>query len=194
MEMNIPSENLFLTRTKASAKRLEQTSPTQPAGRSKRRTARSVSLALALISLAALAPSRLLVPSAIAAEESCASCEKKVTFSGDFVHRRAPAQVVIEGAPTGTDDYYREGIFGADFNATISGLPEGRYTITIGVVDAGMDNTNTGQRVFDISAGDRSLVKGLDIVAAAGGANKVHFVSGTVQHPGRYPWPSNRSN
>ena len=124
----------------------------------------------------------LSVPAAFAAEESCASCDKKVIFGGDFIHRRAPNRITIEGAPPGMENYYREGIFGSSFTATIPDLPEGRYTIIVGVMEAETDITDAGPRVFDISVGEQVLAKGLDIVAAAGGSNKVHFVSGTVQH------------
>ena len=137
-------------------------------------------LFLAVISVVSLAS--LWLGGAIAAEESCASCGKKVIFSGDFVHRRVSGRAAIEGAPAGTEEYYREGIVGTNFTATISGLPDGRYSIIVGVMESGMDNTNAGQRVFDISVGDQVLAKGLDIFAAAGGTNKVYFVSGTVQH------------
>ncbi len=119
---------------------------------------------------------------AFAAEESCASCDKKVSFSGDFVHRRTPGRGAIEGAPAGAEEAYREGIFGSNFTATIFGLPEGKYTIMVGMMEAGSDNTNIGRRVFDISVRDQVLAMDLDIVAAAGGANKVHFVNGTVEH------------
>jgi hypothetical protein len=64
---------------------------------------------------------------AFGAEETCSSCGKRVIFSGDFVHRRAFGQTAIEGAPAGTENYYREGIVGSNFTATIAGLPDGRY-------------------------------------------------------------------
>ena len=48
-----------------------------------------------LLVVAALAVSK----PATAAEESCASCDRKVTFSGPFVHRRAPSRGAIDGAP-----------------------------------------------------------------------------------------------
>jgi beta-glucosidase len=132
------------------------------------------------ITLAALAS--LERTPAVAAEETCVSCDRKVSFSGDFVHRRAPARITIEGVPAGTDESYREGIFGSNFTATIPGLPDGKYTIIVGVMEAGTDNTNTGQRLFDISVGDQVLAKDLDIIAAASAANKVHFVTGTIDH------------
>jgi beta-glucosidase len=137
----------------------------------------TIKFLIAIASLASLWPA-----AAFAAEESCASCDKKVSFSGDFVHSRTFSRAALEGAPAGLEDYYRESIYGPNFTATISGLPDGRYTVTVGLVEASTDFTNTGQRVFDISAGDQVLAKGLDIIARAGGPNKVIFVSGTVEH------------
>jgi beta-glucosidase len=137
----------------------------------------ALKLSITAATLASLGPTP-----ALAAEESCATCDKKVSFSGDFVHRRAPARSAIEGAPAGTEESYREGIFGSNFTATISGLPDGKYTIIVGMIEASSDNTNIGSRVFEISVRDQVLAMDLDIVAAAGGANKVHFVNGTVDH------------
>ena len=42
--------------------------------------------------------------------------------------------------------------------------------------------TNAGERVFDITVGDQSLARNLDIIGAEGGPNRVHFVSGTIDH------------
>ena len=137
----------------------------------------ALKLSVALAALASLGRTP-----AFAAEESCASCDKKVSFNGDFVHRRAPGRGGIDGAPAGTEDSYREGIFGSNFTATISGLPDGKYTIIVGMMEASSDNTNTGQRVFSVSVGDQVLAKDLDLIVAAGGANKVHFVNGNVDH------------
>ena len=106
----------------------------------------------------------LLAPALFAAEESCASCERKVSFSGDFVHRRVSGRIALAGAPAGLEDYFREGIYGTNFTATISGLPEGRYVITVGVVEeAGEGTANAGERVFDISVGDQALAKGVTV-------------------------------
>ena len=139
-------------------------------------------MALMAISAVTLASVWHCAPSC-AVEESCASCEKKVSFSGDFVHRRVPGRIVIAGAPAGMDDLYREGIYGPDFTATISGLPDGRYTITVGVVEeVGSDSANAGERVFDISVGDRALAKGVSVSPGAGGTNQIQFASGSIQH------------
>jgi len=140
------------------------------------------SFALAMAVMASIATLLLFVPAALAAEETCSACSKKVTFSGDFVHSRALGRAALEGAPAGLEENFRESISGPNFTATISGLPDGKYIVTVGVVEAGTDLTNTGQRVFDISTGDQILAKGLDIIARAGGPNKVIFVSGTVDH------------
>ena len=140
-----------------------------------------ISTALKLSITAPLLASLAQTP-AFAAEESFAFGDRKVSFSGDFVHRRAPGGMTIEGAPAGIEESYREGIVGSSFTAAISGLPDGKYTIIVGVMEASYDTTNTGQRVFDISVGDQVLAKGLDIIAAAGGANKVRLVTGAIDH------------
>ena len=131
------------------------------------------SSALKLSVTAAILAGIWLAP-AFAAEEGCSSCDKKVTFSGDFAHRGNYATDAVQGAPPGTEFYYRDGIFGANFTATISGVPDGKYTITVGVLESSLDATNSGQRVFDISAGNHVLAKDLDIIKAAGGPNKVY--------------------
>ena len=147
-----------------------------------------ISIIQLLIVGAALA---LLKPApASAAEESCASCDKKVTFSGDFTHQppnRTPgpgrrAAVAIDGVPAGSEQFYRESIVGPNFTATISGLPEGKYSISIGMAELSTENVEAGQRVFDITTGDQVLAKDLDILTAAGGSNKVYFVTGTIEH------------
>jgi beta-glucosidase len=137
----------------------------------------AIKIFVAGIAIASLPPAP-----ALAADETCPSCAQKVLFDGDFVHRRSFGQNAIEGAPPGTEDNYREGIYGSNFTVTLPGLVEGRYLITIGVVESGNDSTNAGQRVFDVSVGDQTLARNLDIIAAEGGANKVHFVKGTVAH------------
>ncbi len=119
---------------------------------------------------------------AFAAEESCGSCDTKVSFSGNFNHRRADTRTLFEGAPPGSGDSYLEAIYGSSFTATVIGLPAGKYNVIIGLVEVGSDNTGVGRRIFDISVRDQVLAKDLDITAAAGGANKVYFVKGTVEH------------
>ena len=75
---------------------------------------------------------------------------------------------------------FHEEINGTNFTVTISHLPAGRYTISIGEVEtlAGA----AGERVFDVTAGDVALAKNFDIFATAGGARKVTTITGTVQH------------
>src|SRR5215471_18812593 len=82
-------------------RRKEAESPARP------RASASLRRRLQLLFTAAMAL-WLLLPAGFAAEESCASCDKKVIFSGDFTHRRAPNRIVIDGAPPGMENYYRE--------------------------------------------------------------------------------------
>ncbi len=134
-----------------------------------------LSLAIALFS-ALTAP-------LFAAEETCAVCDKKITFSGDFIHTRVPGRVAISGVPPGNEDAFRMGITGQNILATITGLPAGKYEVVIGEVEASSDNfTNAGQRIFDVTSGDTVIAQNFDIVAAAGGLDKVTYIRGTVDH------------
>jgi beta-glucosidase len=62
----------------------------------------------------------------------------------------------------------------------VSSLPAGQYAVLLGFAE--VDFTNAGQRVFDITCGRQVLASNLDIFAAAGGAGKVYFVTGQVEH------------
>jgi beta-glucosidase len=117
---------------------------------------------------------------ATAADEICVPCPKEVLLAQHFIHQRAFGSTRIEGAPRRGDEAFREEICGTNFTLTISDLPAGRYTIQIGLVE--VDYDAPGQRVFDISSGSQVLVSNLDIFAAAGGAGKVYFVNGQVDH------------
>ncbi|HEY1662404.1 MAG TPA: glycoside hydrolase family 3 C-terminal domain-containing protein [Verrucomicrobiae bacterium] len=114
------------------------------------------------------------------ADETCVACDKKVLVTGQFEHRRAWGVTTIQGETWRGGDAFREEIFGTNFTVSVSGLPAGRYTAIIGLAE--VDFTNAGQRVFDITCGDQVLASNLDIIAAAGGAGKVYFVSNFVDH------------
>jgi len=108
---------------------------------------------------------------AVADEEICVACDKKVLVSGDFSHRRAWGVTAIEGANWRGEEAFREEIFGTNFTVSVSGLPAGKYTVLVGFAE--VDFTNAGDRVFDITSGDQIIATNLDIFAAAGGAGKV---------------------
>ncbi len=115
----------------------------------------------------------------MAADEICARCGQEVSISGEFTHYKVDASVGIQGA----DDKaaaFREEIFGDHFTIAIAHLPAGKYTITIG--EAEIWANAPGMRVFSVTSGDTTLAKDFDIVAAAGGARKVCYITGVVQH------------
>ena len=89
-----------------------------------------------------------------------------------ILHRKDSASITIEGAPADNAAAFHEEINGKNFTVTISHLPAGRYTISIGEVET-LASAAAGDRVFDVTAGDVSLTKNFDIVAAAGGVQKV---------------------
>ena len=131
------------------------------------------------MSLVSFTNLRLSVPAAFASDELCASCGQQVSVSGDFAHRKDNASVVIEGA-TNNAAAFREEIKGTNFTVSISHLPGGKYTIVIGEVETAQ--ATPGERLFDVTCGDVALATNFDIVAAAGGARKICYITGDVAH------------
>jgi hypothetical protein len=114
-----------------------------------------------------------------AAEETCGSCTYNVSVSGDFTHREEDPAIRLQGAASNAAAF-REDISGESFSVSVSNLPEGRYTLVIGLVETSV--SEPGERVFDVTSGDVTLAKNFDIVSAAGGVGKVYYVRGTVDH------------
>ena len=132
-----------------------------------------------ILSVVSAASLSFLTTVAFAADEICVSCGAQVSVSGDFAHRKSNPSVAIEGA-TADAAPFREDINGKDFTITIAHLPAGKYTIAIGEVE--ITGQAAGERVFDVTAGDVSLAKDFDIFATAGGARKVCYIKGTIEH------------
>lgn len=118
------------------------------------------------------------LPGARAANEVCSSCAYPVGVSGSFTHYKASSDMHIEGAGENSGAY-REDVNGTNFTVTVSGLPAGKYTVVIGVAETVFGEP--GRRVFDVLVGDQALAKDFDIVAAAGGRNRVTFITGAVE-------------
>ncbi len=114
-----------------------------------------------------------------AADEICTSCGPQVSVSGDFAHHKDNASVAIEGAGANAAAF-REDVNGKNFTVTLAHLPAGKYTITVGAAET--QASAAGERVFDVTSGDKVLAKDFDIFAAMGGARKVATISGTVEH------------
>ena len=116
---------------------------------------------------------------AFAADEICTKCGQEVSISGNFAHSKVDDATAIEGA--GDDPAaFREEIYGDNFTVTIAHLPAGKYTIRIGEVEDWMGAP--GRRIFSVTSGGVSLSKNFDIFATAGGARKVCYITGTVEH------------
>jgi beta-glucosidase len=73
---------------------------------------------------------------------------------------------------------FRESISGPHFTVTVSNLVPGSYVARLGMVETVF--TNAGQRVFDITCGQQTLARNLDLLVAAGGSAKAYFVTGRV--------------
>jgi len=116
---------------------------------------------------------------AFADDEICTSCGQQVSVSGDFTHRKDRPVLTIDGA--GDDAAaFREEINGTNFTVTITRLPAGKYTVSIGEVENVV--SAAGERVFDVTSGEASLARNFDILATAGAANKVCYIKATVDH------------
>ena len=118
-------------------------------------------------------------PAAFAAGEVCASCEHQVNVTGEFTHRQENAAVRLQGAASNASAF-REDISGKNFSVSVSNLPEGKYTVVIGMVET--QDTQPGQRVFNITCDEVKLAENFDILATAGEAGKVCYVRGVVEH------------
>jgi beta-glucosidase len=178
-KMNIPLTNPPLDRTEAPSIRREPKIRARTTVATRLPGFRGFSGSLALATLASLACLWLGVPAAFAADEICSSCGLQVSVTGDFAHHKAGESVTIEGAGDNAAAF-REEINGKSFSVSITQLPAGKYTISIGEVETSEDAA--GDRVFDVTSGDVALAKNFDIIAAAGGARKVTSITGAVEH------------
>jgi len=118
-------------------------------------------------------------PAVFAVEEICGSCGKKVSVTGNFTHRKDDASVTTQGA-AGDAAAFREEINGKVFSVSVSNLPAGKYTILIGEVETLL--SNPGERMFNVTSEDTVFATDFDIVETAGGAKKVCYITGVVEH------------
>ncbi len=111
-------------------------------------------------------------------DEICNSCQGEVQADGQFTHYKNPAATFRNAA--GNESAFQEELTGSNFTITVSHLPAGKYSIAIGEVE--ILYTNTGQRIFGVTASDAVLATNFDIFATAKGINKVCYILGRVQH------------
>ncbi len=123
----------------------------------------------------------LFTAAARADQEICAACDHLVQADGDFTHFKSADDLRIQGATPNEAVAFREEINGTNFTITVSRLRAGKYTVIIGEAETYFDKP--GQRIFNVSSGDTTLAKGVDIFAAAGGADKVYTITSQVDHP-----------
>jgi beta-glucosidase len=118
----------------------------------------------------------------LAADETCAVCDRKIVVTGEFSHARAPEDLEVQGAARRADVAFREEISGKNFAVSVQNLPAGTYTLQIGFAET--DFTNAGRRLFDITCGDQIIASNLDIFASAGGAGKAIYLTNEIDFPG----------
>ena len=134
------------------------------------------STVLSVVSAASL---WLSASAAFAADERCAKCGQEVSVSGEFAHSKYDASLAIEGAGNDAAAFHEE-IYGYNFTVTIARLPAGKYTISIGEAETWA--SAPGARVFSVTSGNATLAKDFDIITTAGGARKVCYITGVVEH------------
>jgi beta-glucosidase len=113
-------------------------------------------------------------------EEACTSCDPSVEATGTFKHFKARNNAPAQGASAGSENEFREEMWGADFSLTVSHLPAGKYTVVIGEVEHFF--SKPGERAFNVTCGNTALATNFDIIAAAGSAGKVCYITGQVEH------------
>ena len=121
----------------------------------------------------------LAASAAFAADEYCASCGQEVSVSGEFAHSKYDASVTTAGADNNAAAFHEE-IYGQNFTVIIAHLPAGKYTLSIG--EAETWSSDPGARIFSVTSGNTTLAKDFDIIAAAGGARIVCYITGMVEH------------
>jgi len=119
---------------------------------------------------------------AFADEETCVACDRKVLVSGQFEHGRGHESLAIQGAPKRGEEAFREEIYGSNFIVSVPNLPAGKYTVLIGLAEIVF--TNAGQRAFDITCGNQTLARNLDVFIAASGAGRVLLLTNRIDFPG----------
>jgi beta-glucosidase len=119
---------------------------------------------------------------AFAGVETCVACDRKVLVSGQFEHGGGNDSLAIVGAPKRSEEAFREEIHGAHFTLSVPDLPAGKYTARIGLVET--VHTNAGLRAFDITCGNQTLARNLDIFSAAGGAGRVLLLTNQIDYSG----------
>jgi beta-glucosidase len=169
--MNTQMTTETFDRSEAFAVRYETELPSRTVGR--------CGLPLAVDLFAAIVGLWLCVPALRAVEESCASCGQQVSVIGSFTHHKDGAAVAI-GGTTDNAAVFREDVNGTNFTVTITHLSAGKYTVTISAAETVAGGA--GERLFDVTAGDKVLAKDFDIFATAGGARKVAAITGSVEH------------
>ncbi|HEV2454275.1 MAG TPA: glycoside hydrolase family 3 C-terminal domain-containing protein [Verrucomicrobiae bacterium] len=113
-------------------------------------------------------------------DETCASCDHLVQVDGQFEHFKSDTGLQIQGTTPNDEAAFHEEVNGDHFTITISRLPAGKLTVIIGEAETFFQNP--GERSFDVTSGDTTLARNFDIVAAAGGPDKVCTITAQVQH------------
>jgi beta-glucosidase len=115
----------------------------------------------------------------MADEETCAACDHTVQANGQFAHHKTADNLQVAGATDDNVAAFREEIAGTNFTISATHVRSGKYTIIIGEAETYFHQA--GDRIFDVTSEDTAIASNFDIFAAAGGANRIYFITGEVE-------------
>jgi beta-glucosidase len=116
---------------------------------------------------------------ALADQETCAACDHTVQADGQFAHHKTADNLQVAGATDDNAAAFREEIAGTNFTISATHVRSGKYTIIIGEAETYFHQA--GNRIFDVTSGDNTIASDFDIFVAAGGANRVYYITGAVE-------------
>ena len=104
---------------------------------------------------------------------------RTMTVVGDFNTSQKPD---LKIAGTDRPERFNAEVYGKEFSVTAGDLPAGSYCVEIDLAEIHFGERD--QRVMSVHCGDTTLIRELDILAAAGGPNCAYTLSSEIRHAG----------
>jgi beta-glucosidase len=117
--------------------------------------------------------------SARADEETCAACDHQVQASGEFAHYKTADGLQMQGVTSDDAAAFREEVAGSNFTISVSRVRGSKYTVIIGEAETFFNGS--GERLFNVTADDTVIASNVDIFVAAGGSDRVYYITGEVE-------------
>ena len=114
----------------------------------------------------------------LAAQETtaCPCGDPPIIVSGELDYRRLPSGLAIEG--TDHPAVFSDTVFGHSIEASVPGLKPGRYAVEVDVAETVC--LSEDQRVMEVTCGEVTLARDLDVFARAGGLGQAYLIQGVV--------------